>query len=46
MCHEYTARNWTREPDETTEDDEEIPEFLNEEVDETVEIVTDGGDEE
>jgi hypothetical protein len=46
MCHEYTARDWTRETEEPTEDDEEeLPGFLNNEGEETVEMVTDGGDE-
>ena len=48
MCHGYErdARDWYREREETAEEDDELPEFLNEEGAEDVEILTDGGDEE
>lgn len=44
MCHEYTSRVWDRErEDETTDSDEEMPEFANDEGGD-VEVLTDGGE--
>ena len=47
MCHHYeSTREWTWELEEESveEDDDELPEFLNEEGNEDVEILADGGD--
>ena len=48
MCHHRgdipeEMPEWTMEREETAEDEEELPEFLNEEGDE-VSVLTDGGD--
>jgi hypothetical protein len=45
MCHEYTSRVWDREPEDEAETDDEMPEFVNEEASDDVEVLTDGGDE-
>ncbi|WP_164471762.1 hypothetical protein [Halosimplex salinum] len=44
MCHEYTSRVWDRERDEADSEDD-VPEFLNEEGSDDLEVLTDGGDE-
>jgi len=45
MCH-HRERSWTEATadDEATDEEEELPSFLNEEATET-EVLTDGGDE-
>ncbi|WP_459191736.1 hypothetical protein [Halosimplex sp. J119] len=44
MCHEYTSRVWDRDRDEA-EAEEDLPEYLNEDGSDDVEVLTDGGDE-
>ena len=45
MCHEYARSAWNRERDDSeAEAEEELPEFLNEEGNEDVEVLTDGGE--
>ncbi|WP_436926510.1 hypothetical protein [Halosimplex amylolyticum] len=45
MCHEYTSRVWDRDRDEAeAETEDDLPEFLNEEGGDDVEVLTDGGE--
>lgn len=47
MCHRHTDRDrvWTGlEEEDDAEDDEGLPEFLNEEASEDTELLTDGGE--
>jgi len=46
MCHEFDYRAWSRDAEESEEEEPDEPSFLNDEPAKDVEILTDGGDDE
>jgi len=43
MCHEHIPHDW-RLDEETADEEESEPSFMNEEADTEVELITDGGE--